>query len=50
MTFESRNVDDLKKKIEEMFNFPFNYHDIAQKAQEKYNAETYYKEILNLYK
>lgn len=50
MTFESKNVTELKRKIEAMWKFPFNYLQIAQQSQNKYNAENYYKHILEIYK
>lgn len=50
MIFESRNVTDLKNKIEAMWNNPFNYFQIAQQSQNKYNAENYYNHILEIYK
>lgn len=50
MTFESKNMESLKEKIKTMFNTSFNYSSIAHKAQEKYNAENYYKQIMKLYK
>jgi len=49
MTFESGNVDDLKDKIEKMFSFGFDYHNIAETAMKRYNAETYYEEIMKCY-
>ena len=49
MTFESKNVEDLKEKIHSMFETSFNYKDIAEKSQKKYNAENYYNEIMNIY-
>ena len=49
MTFASGSADDLKNKIECMYNATFDYQQIAQKAMERYNAEVYYKEISNLY-
>lgn len=50
MTFESKNATELKSKIEAMWRFPFNYLQIAQQSQNKYNAENYYKHILEIYK
>lgn len=50
MTFKSKNADELKKKIQLMFDADFDYRSIAQKAMERYNAENYYKEIMKLYK
>lgn len=49
MTFESRNVDDLKDKIQQMFDTSFCYGRIAEEAQKKYNAETYYTKLTELY-
>ena len=49
MTFASGNIDDLKNKIEYMYNATFDYEKIAQKAMERYNAEAYYKEIMKVY-
>lgn len=50
MTFESRNVDDFKAKIEQMFASSFNYRQIAETAQKRYDAESYYGKIINIYK
>lgn len=49
MTFASKNVEDLKVKIQKMFASTFNYPEIAQKSQEKYNAEKYYNELMKIY-
>ena len=49
MTFESRNVDDLTKKIEEMWQHTFNYKEIAQSSQARYNSENYYQGIMKIY-
>lgn len=50
MTFESQNVEDLKQKIQKMFDTTFDYESIAKRARELYNAENYYLQITNLYK
>lgn len=50
MTFESRNADDLKAKIEQMFAISFDYRQIAETAQKRYDAESYYNEIMEIYK
>jgi glycosyltransferase involved in cell wall biosynthesis len=50
MIFESGDVAGLKNKIEEMFSANFNYQQIAQSAQEKYDAEKYYDALMNIYK
>lgn len=48
MTFESRNKEDLKMKIESMMQQFFDYEAIARKSQERYNAEVYYQQIMQL--
>ena len=50
MTFESRNADDLAKKIEQMFGYGFDYRQIAESALKRYDAESYYNEIMEIYK
>lgn len=49
MCFESRNVPDLKGKIQTMFETHFDYTDIARISQEKYSAEKYYRQIMGYY-
>ena len=49
MTFESGNVDDLKDKIVEMWNTDFDYVKIAEESQTRYNAESYYEKLINIY-
>lgn len=49
MTFESKNVANLKEKIQTMFEASFDYQNIALKAQEKYNSEKYYNELIKIY-
>lgn len=49
MTFESRNVDDLTKKIETMWQYTFNYKEIAHNSQARYNSENYYQGIMKIY-
>ena len=49
MTFESRNADDLAKKIEIMWQSGFDYEKIAKASQSKYNSESYYEEIMKVY-
>jgi glycosyltransferase involved in cell wall biosynthesis len=50
MTFESGNVEDLKEKIELMWNASFNYKEIADNAVKRYSSEAYYKELMKVYK
>jgi glycosyltransferase involved in cell wall biosynthesis len=49
MLFESKNVNALKEKIEEMFSKTFDCRNIARNAQQCYSAEKYYEEILKIY-
>lgn len=49
MLFESRNVEDLKRKIELMFNARFDYETIAKEAQRRYSADNYYTELMKIY-
>ncbi len=49
MTFCSGNIADLKEKIENMWNTAFDYQGIATESSERYNAEKYYKDIINIY-
>ena len=49
MTFVSGDVENLKKKIQEMFAASFDYAAIAKNAQERYNAEAYYERLMEIY-
>ena len=49
-TFSSGNIADLKTKIEKMWNSEFDYQQIAADAQHRYDAETYYDKLINIYK
>ena len=49
-TFSSGNIADLKEKIEKMWNSKFDYEKIASEAQSRYDAETYYAKLINLYR
>lgn len=49
MTFESGNTDDLTERIKAMFSAKFDYKAIANAAMERYNAESYYNEIMKIY-
>lgn len=50
MTFESRNVEDLKKKIELMWDASFDYKAIAANAVKRYSSEAYYEQLMKYYK
>lgn len=49
MTFESRNAEDLKQKIEAMFGAAFNYSEIAATSRSEYSAELYYQKMMSIY-
>ena len=49
MTFESSNANDLAGKIKAMYNADFDYKVIADAAMQRYNAESYYGEIMKCY-
>ena len=49
MTFESRNVVDLKEKIELMFAANFDYSHIAGMSMNQYGAEYYYNRLMKIY-
>lgn len=49
-TFSSGNIADLRSKIEKMWNTEFDYQQIASDAQHRYDAETYYDKLINIYK
>lgn len=49
-TFSSGNIADLKTKIEKMWNSELDYQQIALDAQHRYDAETYYDKLINIYK
>ena len=49
MTFESRNVEDLKEKIQKMWDASWDYEAIAQQAQERYSSEAYYEQLMKYY-
>lgn len=49
MTFRSGDVEDLKEKIRLMMGATFNYRKLATDSQARYNAETYYKNLMEMY-
>lgn len=49
LTFESGNTDDLESKIRRMFEADFDYGKIAFHSRGKYDAETYYHQIMDIY-
>lgn len=49
-TFSSSNIADLRLKIEKMWNSELDYQQIASEAQHRYDAETYYDKLINIYK
>jgi hypothetical protein len=49
MTFTSKDVNDLKGKIQQMWNASCDYQQIAEESMKRYNAEEYYKNIMKIY-
>ena len=49
-TFVSGNVEDLKEKIEGMWNATFDYKKLASESMARYDAESYYRQIMEVYK
>ena len=49
MTFKSKDVNDLKDKIQQMWEATFDYHKIAEESMKRYNAEKYYQDIIKIY-
>ena len=49
MTFERGNKDQLKQKIEEMFNYQFNSSYISSRAKERFSADNYYYQLIRIY-
>lgn len=49
MTFISKDVNDLKDKIQQMWDANFDYQEIAEESMKRYNAEEYYKNIMKIY-
>lgn len=49
MTFESGDADGLAGKIRAMYNADFDYKAIADTAMKRYDAESYYEEIMRCY-
>lgn len=50
MTFKSFNANDLRNSINKIWNTTFNHQKIAESSQKRYNSETYYNEIINIYR
>lgn len=50
MTFTSGDVDDLKDKIQQMWDVSFDYEGIAKNAVAKYSSDAYYDRLMNIYK
>ncbi len=49
-TFESGNVEDLEAQIEKMWNSTFDYNKLASESMARYDAESYYRQIMEVYK
>lgn len=48
--YEPMNMSALKEKIDYMFTADYNYYDIANAAQQKFNAFNYYQKLMPIYK
>ena len=48
-TFSSGNRADLKAQIESLWNSEFDYDKIAQEARSRYDAESYYEKLMDIY-
>jgi glycosyltransferase involved in cell wall biosynthesis len=49
MLFESRNVVDLKNKIQKMYDFEVDYKALAEESQQRYSGEKHYNELIKIY-
>lgn len=49
MTFTSKDVNDLKDKMQQMWSASFDYQHIAEDSMQRYNSEEYYKNIIKIY-
>lgn len=49
-TFKSGDVEDLKAHIEKMWNTTFDYNKLASESMARYDAENYYRQIIEIYK
>ncbi|MDR0733089.1 MAG: glycosyltransferase [Dysgonamonadaceae bacterium] len=49
MLFESRNIEDMKNKIQKMFTANFDYRAIAEKSRICYSEENHYNELMKIY-
>ncbi len=49
LLFKSGNADDLKEKIQLMYQTDFNHELISREAKERFSAEKYYNEIIKIY-
>jgi len=50
MTFESGDVEDLKEKLQLMWDAEFDYEAIAKDAVARYSSEAYYEKLMEIYK
>ena len=49
MTFESGNVEELKEKIQQMWEAEFDYEAIAKESTSCYSSEVYYERLMKIY-
>ena len=43
-------MDDLKEKIQQMWEAEFDYEAIAKEAVERYSSEAYYEKLMAIYR
>ena len=48
-TFRSGDVDELRAQISKMWDDVFDYRRLAEEAQRRYDAEAYYKRLMEVY-
>jgi glycosyltransferase involved in cell wall biosynthesis len=49
-TFKSGDAEDLKAHIEKMWTTTFDYKKLASESMARYDAENYYRQIIEIYK
>jgi len=49
LLFESKNKENLKAKIKEMFELKVDYKQLAEDSQKRFSSENYYTKIMELY-
>jgi glycosyltransferase involved in cell wall biosynthesis len=50
LLFESKNVEELKIKINALFQLNVDYRELAEDSQKRFSSENYYTELMKIYK